>query len=164
MPSTARARFKFDRLNVPGLTPHEVKAIEQQCDAEEARENSNAVQGATEEKRRIEAQVRDHEAKGREKYDDLLTRLKDLRSGRLSAKAGLDLIAKLRQYADYIEGDGDRWVGVANTYEGALAKLDEIAEDPGAYMDTLYSRYPALQEGRFQDADAVMAALAHLRQ
>ena len=39
------------------------------------------------------------EAKAREKYDDLLARLKDLRAGRLSAKAGLDLIAELRRSA-----------------------------------------------------------------
>lgn len=163
MPSSARARFKYDRLNVPGLTPHEVKAIEQDCDAKEAHENSNAIQGALEQKKRDEAQLRDHEIKAREAHDELLARLKLLRSGTASAKDGLDLIRELNHFANYIEGDGDKWVGIANTYDEGLAKLDEIAEDPGAYMDSLYAKYPALQDGRFHDGDDVMAAMAQQR-
>ena len=31
-------------------------------------------------------------------------------------------------------------------------------------MDRLYHKYPALQEGRFHDGDAVMASLAQMRQ
>ena len=132
MPSIDCARMRHDLLNRPGLTPDQIREIEHRVKAIEDREASTVIQWTTEEKKRVMEQAREHEAKGREKYDDLLTRLKDLRAGRLSAQAGLDLIAELRQYADYIEGDGDRWVGIANTYEGALAKIEEITEDPGA--------------------------------
>ena len=164
MPSNDCARLRYDLLNQPGLTPHEVKEIEHRVKGIEDREAASAIQWTTEERKRVAEQARDHEAKGREKYDDLLTRQKALRAGHLSAKEGLDLIAELHQFRAYIEGDGDRWVGIANTYEANLANLDQIAEDPGAYMDRLYAKYPALQGGRFHDGDDVMAALAQQRQ
>lgn len=164
MPSIDCARLRHDLLNRPDLTPHQIKEIEHRVKGIEDREASSAIQWTTAEKKRIAEQARDHEAKGREKYDDLLARLKQLRAGHLSAKAGLDLIEELHQFRVYIEGDGDRWVGVANTYEASLANLDQIAGDPGAYMDLLYAKYPALQDGRFHDGEALMAEMAQQRQ
>lgn len=163
MASTDWARWEYDALNRAGLTEHDKADIKARRKQKEDGEAASAILWTTEERKSIAEQARDHEAKAREKYDDLLARLKQLRSGHLSAKAGLDLIAELSHYANYIEGDGNRWSGIANTYEANLANLDQIAEDPGAYMDRLYSKYPALQEGRFHDGDDVMAEFARMR-
>jgi len=163
MPSNDCARLRYDLLNRPGLTPHQVKEIEHRVKSIEDREAASAIQWTAEERRRVAEQAREHEAKGREKSENHLARLKALRAGHMSAKEGLDLIAELHQFRVYIEGDGDRWVGIANTYEANLANLDQIAEDPGAYMDRLYAKYPALADGRFHDGEALMAEMAQQR-
>ena len=123
-----------------------------------ARAEEDRIRGMAQgQRQQTEAQIKEHTAKGKERLmEDLMPRLEKLRAGHLTVKQALELEDAFGKFADYIEGREDgRWAGIANTYEQALARQDEILADPGAYVDLLASKYPAAYPDRFVTTEDV---------
>lgn len=144
-------------MDQPNLAPSERDAIRAEMGRREREYEDRHRAPIAEAKKRTEAQIAEHTASSKERLvNELMPLLEKLRAGHLSVKQALELDDALGKFADFIEGREDgRWTGIANTYDQALAKADEILADPGAWADMLAKKYPEAYPDRFVTTDDV---------
>lgn len=151
MPSKDREKRERALLDQPGLSPTQAKDIEQECDRHARNEDARFIAVAQQDAARVDVMRLENEARLKEfALSDIAGRVEQAKSRRISAKEIAALRDEIQQVVAYYEGDGERHHGVINTIETGYARAAEIIEDPGAYADSFYARFPSIAESRYR--------------
>lgn len=149
MPSIDWEKRLRSSLDQP-LTPQQAKDIEQDEERKKRNEEARFIGVAREDFARVDAMRQEQEARLKEYVlNDLAARVAQAKTRRLSAKEIAELRDDIRDVVTYFEGDGKERQGVLHTLETGYAKAEQIIEDPGAYADEFYRKFPTIAETRF---------------
>lgn len=148
MPSSDWPRAEYAALSRTDLTANEIHGISVNFKHGQRREADRFGTHGVEERQGVDARVTSACEKAKPEVGDAQQFLSQAKAGRKSARELAAFIEQREAFKRHFLGDGEKG-GLIASFESGYERAQRIIDDPGAYADDLYRRYPSLAEGRF---------------